>query len=244
MDKTIIYLTDNSLDEEIAELCQRKLQENAQGIPIVSVSQKPIELGKNVCLGEIGRSWISLYKGILAGIEACETPYIGIAEHDVLYTPEHLAWIPPRDDTFYYNHNCWLVEYRSKHPELEGMFSYWPRRFALSQLICHKDLLKTSTEEVMRLLELGLKTEKGMKWFGEPGLIADTYRAFVEASSGRSTQLQNYLKNYVSKYTSKAFNTNYPNLDIRHSSNFTGPKRGKKRCFSLPYWGEFKDIIK
>jgi hypothetical protein len=37
--------------------------------------------------------------------------------------------------------------------------------------------------------------------------------------------------------------TNIPNLDIRHGSNFTGPKRGKDRCYELLYWGKFDDVI-
>jgi hypothetical protein len=252
--KTIIYLTDNSLDKDLAVFCRKKLCENSKEIPIVFVSQKSLwewddnelylEGHDNIVLGEIGRSWISLYKQILAGIEAAETDYIGIAEHDCLYTSEHLLWIPPKDDIFYYNHNCWLVQWKSNHPELDGMYSYWPKRFALSQLVCHKKLLKESTEEVLNLLEMGLKVEKGMRWYGEPGLVADTYRAFISASSGRPVQLQSYLEKYTTKYKSEIFRTEIPNLDIRHGSNFTGAKRGKQRTYELPYWGKFEELIR
>lgn len=242
--KSILYLTDNSLDEKLAEFCRKKLKYDK----IISVSQRPIKFGKNVCVGEIGRSWMSLYKQILAGIEACETPYIGIAEHDCIYAPEHLNWLPLRDDTFYYNHNCWLVQWGGNHPELNGMYSYWPKRYALSQLVCHKDLLKQSTEEILNLLEMGLKVEKGLRYYGEPGLISDKFkdyvnRAFKSTVSGDSKQLQWYLRDYVNKYKSESFMTEQPNLDIRHSSNFTGAKRGKKRCFEIPYWGKFSEVI-
>lgn len=243
MNKTLLYLTDNTILDPVKTLCMNKLIEEAKEIPIISISQKPIDLGKNVCVGEIGKSWMSLYKQLLAGIEATQTDYIGICEHDCIYTYEHLSWIPPKDDIFYYNHNCWLTQWGGNHPELDGMYSYKPGRFALSQLVCHKNLLKHSTEEVMELLNMGLKVAKGMKWYGEPGLISDTYKAFVHAESGRPTQIQRYLKNYIEKYNSESFSTVNPNLDIRHSTNFTGPKRGKKRCYELPYWGKFSDVI-
>jgi len=40
-DLTILYLTHNALDEEIATFCRRKLVEAAQELPIISVSQQP-----------------------------------------------------------------------------------------------------------------------------------------------------------------------------------------------------------
>lgn len=242
-EKTIIYLTDGSLDEALATRVREILVREAGAIPIVSVSQRPVDLGRNVCLGEIGRSWMSLYSQILAGIDACDTPYIGIAEHDCLYSHEHLAWTPPSDGVFFYNFNCWLVQWGGNHPELDGMYSYWPKRYALSQLVCRKELLKQSTEEVMNLLQMGFETKKGMRWYGEPGLARDTYKAYEAAVSDKPIQLQRYLKDYLTKYTSEPFKTEIPNLDIRHGSNFTGPKRGNQKTYELPYWGRFAEVI-
>ncbi len=123
---TIIYLTDNSLDEQIAALCKRVLLREAGDLPIVSASQKPIDLGRNVCVGEIGRSWMSLYRQILAGLEAVETVSIVIAEHDCLYTHEHLSYQIPDPDAFHYNRNHWLVQWGGNHPELTACFPGGP----------------------------------------------------------------------------------------------------------------------
>jgi hypothetical protein len=241
---SILYLTDNSVSAEIGDLCKRILQREAGDIPIVSVSQRPIDFGRNVCVGEIGRSWMSLYRQILAGLDAIDTENVVIAEHDVLYTAEHLNWKPPHENAFFYNFSHWLVEWHGNHPEIDGMYSYWPKRTALSQLICTVSLLRQSTEEVMRLLDMGLKVDKGLHWYGEPGQTSEQFRrAFVEASSGRPTQLQAYLKDYITKYDTEYFRTVQPNLDIRHGSNFTGSKRGKDRRYELPYWGKFAEVM-
>ena len=80
MNKTIIHLTDNSLDEELARFCRKILVQEARDIPIVSVSQKPIKLGTNICVGKIGKSWFSLYKQLIAGLEEAKTTTIRIAE--------------------------------------------------------------------------------------------------------------------------------------------------------------------
>jgi hypothetical protein len=241
----VIYLTDNSLDERLAELVRLRLAQAADGLPVVSVSQQPVSLGTNICVGNIGRSWDSLYKQLLAGINALSTPYVVIAEHDCLYTPEHLMWMPLADDVFYYNANCWLVQWGGNHPELNGMYSYWPKRLALSQLICNRLLLKTAVEERLALLGEGKSITKQWLGCGEPGVVSERAleKARKAARSGRPIKLDQYLDQYLRKYTSAAFVTKLPNLDIRHSSNFTGPKRGKKRCYELPYWGRFETVF-
>jgi len=247
MSNTILYLTDNTLEPAIASACRVVLKREAREIPIVSVSQKPIELGLNICVGEIGRNWISLYKQILAGLEVIETGFVVIAEHDCMYSHEHLSWTPPKDDRFYYNHNHWLVQWGGNHPEMNGMYSYWPNRTALSQMIAAKDLIFESTSEVLSLLEMGLQVKRGMRWHGEFGAAnenKDFMKAAEAAESGYPIQLQRYLKNYVTKYVAEPFRTCVSNLDIRHGTNFTGPKRGKNRTFILPYWSSFENIMR
>ena len=243
---TILYLTDSSLDPEILDLCQRVLIREAGDTPIISVSQEPIDFGENVCVGKIGRSWKSLYTQMLAGLEKITTDWAVIAEHDVLYTSEHLHHEPDDKDVFWYNANCWLVVGPGgNHPELYGMYSYWPKRYALSQLIAPRQLLHDSTTEILGLIDAGLKLERGMRWYGEPGVVEGKLkRAAIAACSGRPTQLQQYLRDYVTRYGNKVFKTRLPNVDIRHGSNFTGPKRGKKRRYEIPYWGRFDELLK
>lgn len=124
------------------------------------------------------------------------------------------------------------------------MYSYWPRRLPFSQLVCSARLLRQSVEEIMRLLDMGLRVSKGQRWFGEPGIIdGRVKRAAIEAASGRPTQLQRYLKDYVTKYDHQTFASEFPSLDIRHGSNYTGPKRGKMRRYELPPWGRFAEVM-
>ncbi len=243
---SIIMCTDNTLAEPIAALCRRVLVREAGDIPIVSVSQKPIELGVNVCLGEIGRCWTSLYKQLLVGVEAAPTDWVVVVEHDCCYTHEHLSYQPDDASVFWYNSNAWLVEGPGgNHPELFGMYSYWPRRLALSQLICNKHLLKASLLERLAILETGGRMDRQFLGCGEPGVISDRalHKVQEAANSGKPIQLQRYLKDYLARYEHKVFATVNPNLDIRHGSNFSGAKRGKKRCYELEPWGRFEDVI-
>lgn len=245
MNKTIIYYTDNKLDETLAKRCREKLVEAAEGTPIISVSQKPIDLGINICVGEIGSSWLNLYKQLLAGAEAAQTEYIATAEHDCLYTNEHFKWTPHRDDVFFYNENVYLVEWGGNHPELNGMYStFWAERKALSQLVCSRRLLIESIRQRLSLLDQDIELVRKMVFAGEPGVsLLRIERAQKIAKSGKHNHLQKLLEDYLKTEVSDVFRTQIPNLDIRHKTNFTGPKRGKNRTYNLPYWGEFKNIM-
>ena len=204
MANTLLYLTDNSLEPAIAEPCRRILLREAQGLPIVSVSQRPLDFGVNICVGEIGRSWMSIYRQILAGLEAVETEWLCMIEHDVLYTSEHLHYQPSDPDIFWYNGNHWLAQWHGNHPEMEGMYSYRPSRYACSQMICTKRQLKRSTQEIVDLIEMGMKINPGLRWYGEPGTVdAKLWLASEQARSGQAVHwhkplhsTQRWLRNW------------------------------------------------
>ena len=240
--RSIIYLTDNTLDPEIMALCQRKLVEVSGDLPILSISQEPLDFGENICVGAIGRNWLSFYKQVLAGCDAAGTEWVAIAEHDCLYTSEHLHYQPGDGSVFWYNDNRWLVQWGGNHPELNGMYSWWPGSLAFSQLICGRELLRESVAERVHILEGGGNASMFGK--GEPGVVPPRAirKARKWAKSGRPVWLRKYLEDYLTKYAHDTFRTQLPNLDIRHATNFTGPKRGTRRRYELPYWGRWEDV--
>jgi hypothetical protein len=142
------------------------------------------------------------------------------------------------------------VNWGGNHPELNGMYSMWVNkdhspRLALSQLICDKHLLAASVNERLAILENGGEMDREFLGCGEPGVVSTRAleKARRIANSGESIQLQPYLNDYLKKYENRTFSTVLPNLDIRHGTNFTGPKRGKDRRYELEYWGKFSEIM-
>ena len=229
-------------------MCQKHLLCSANGHPIISVSQQPIDFGENICVGDIGRSWLSLYKQLFEGVRRAKTKYVAMAEHDCVYAPEHFRWIPPREDTFYYNDNCWLVQHSSlTKPELNGLYSYWPKRYALSQLICNRELLKQVIDKRLNILDKGRNFIKQIAHIAEPGITKINLKRLQEiADSGRSVYLRPMLKafeKYLDSEKWAIFKTEVPNLDIRHTGNFTGPKRGNSRKMNLPPWGTLQEVL-
>lgn len=234
-DISIIYYTDNSLDPFLFRKCQEYLLKAAEGKRIISVSQKPIDFGDNICIGEKGRSHYNLFYQTLVGVEAATTKYIALAEHDCLYTPEHFNWIPPTDDLFYYNTNHWLVQWGG---ELSGLYSYF-RRKVMSQLICERELYIRAIKEKLVMLEYGAEIRKGQPGACEPG-VCDNRQAFINVKKEMESKHKDVGKD---TFQAKAFSTKLPNLDIRHSSNFSGGRRANKRRFTLKPWGDFYSVM-
>ena len=236
---TVLYYSSNTVAEDI----QRVVLKNIRGMnnPIVSVTQKPVDLGKNICIGEVGSSWLNLYKQLKIAAETAETEYVAMAEDDCLYTQEHYDWIPPRNDTFYYNENVWFVQWGGNHPELNGMYSnYWTDRKALSQLVCSRDILLKDIDLKLKFLEGDIPIET----IGEPGISKLMKARALARQGGHSLGMT--LEEYASLLdAAKAdtFRTKQPNLDIKHNKNMTGPKRGKNRTYTLEPWGDFKTIM-
>jgi hypothetical protein len=104
MKKAIVYFTDSRLEEELDEAVRKQILKAANGIPIISVSQTPIDFGKNICVGIRPRNYLNLYRQLLTGIKATKKDSIVFTcEHDVFYHPSHFEFVPPKNDRIYYN---------------------------------------------------------------------------------------------------------------------------------------------
>ncbi len=108
----IVYFTDNVLDEGIMNKCREQLKKS--GLPIVSVSLKPIDFGHNIVVNE-ERGILTMFKQILAGLEKLDTDAVFLCEHDVLYHPSHFSFKPYAKDLYYYNTNSWLLRASDGH---------------------------------------------------------------------------------------------------------------------------------
>jgi hypothetical protein len=108
-DLTLLYVTDNVMEETTRKkVADYLLKVTENKYPIVSVSQKPIDLGKNILFEANKKSKFNVYKQIHIGVREVETKYVATIDDDTLYTPEHFLYRPP-DDLFAYETNCWFA---------------------------------------------------------------------------------------------------------------------------------------
>jgi len=224
--KGIVYYTDNLLDEDIMRACQRQIEKS--GLPIVSVSLRPIDFGENIVVdGERGP--LTMFKQILAGLEAIDTDVVFFAEHDVLYSTSHFDFTPGERDLFYYNQNSWKVESETG----KALFHYSNH---LSGLCAYRQLLLKHYRKRVEIVEKnGFSNRIG----------------FEPATHNR--------KERIDDYKHEVWMSEIPNIDIRHNTNLTKTRWNKEEFRNqrftkgwtisdeVPGWGvtkgRFKEIL-
>ena len=108
-DLTVIYYTSNSEKPDFEAKIRQSLLDSMGDLPLISVSQKPIEFGRNICVGQVGRSAQNVFRQMQIGVAAAKTRFVCPAESDILYPPEYFTFRPPRDDTFYLAMPLWVL---------------------------------------------------------------------------------------------------------------------------------------
>lgn len=155
-DTTLIYYTANKIPEGFARKVREHLVSVAEGRPIISVSQQPIDFGFNIHAKGLVPCMYNVYKQILMGAERANTKYVACCEDDSLYSPEHFNTVPP-ERTFFYNRDVW-------HLRPKGFF--YNGHILMSQCI-------VETEYMVETLRLRFEKFKDpdaiLGSFGEPG---------------------------------------------------------------------------
>ena len=119
MNTTIIYYTSNRENEAFEQKIRDRLPLD---FPIISVSQKPIKLGKNICVGDIGACYENVYKQMLIGCEAAKTPFVNFCEADTLYPPDYFAYQPKELNKRYWFEPVYILYPLS--PSLQNSFYF------------------------------------------------------------------------------------------------------------------------
>ena len=173
---TIVYYTSNYLEDKnpyFLSNTKKQLLEAAGDLPIVSVSQKPISLGTNICVGDIGRSHLNIYRQILIGAKEAKTEFVAMAEDDILYSFEHFHHQLPLPDRYLYDMNRISLFTWTKPP----IFSYRHNRTVVNQLIAPRQMLIDNLEERFKVFPEFAKTHGGeehaLKYFADPGRYED-----------------------------------------------------------------------
>ncbi len=204
MDKGIIYYTDNTVEEPIFSLAQKFLLE--AGLPIVSVSLKPVGFGENLVLLDEERSYPTMVKQIIMALKRSKATYVFFCENDVLYHKSHFDYLPPSDDVYYYNINNWRWGYKNDTAiSYDGLTSLSSlcvnREFALEHYKMRAKKIKEMGWDKIRSREPRwarlMGYEPGTKKIRRGGFSDDKY--MIRRSE-------------------------FPNIDIRHSKTFSKPK--------------------
>ncbi|MCR4324230.1 MAG: hypothetical protein NUV69_00905 [Candidatus Curtissbacteria bacterium] len=216
MNKTIIYYTSNHEDPAFEQKIIDCLLENCGDVPIVSVSQKPMKLGKNICVGEVGQSYVNEWRQIIIGAKTATTKYLIMAESDFLYSPEYFQF-EPKGENIYRCDNIWIMW-------LDNDKKYKRYNF-------HRKHYSEGAQIVRRKYFIDL-LEKYLEQF--PTWYNKSYK-----------ELKSHISPYYNEpYT--FFHGENPCISIKTKNGITfitGIKRGAENISkNLPYWGNVKDL--
>lgn len=217
MKKGLVYYTDNRPDPFILDVVRKQIKKCVDW-PIVSVTLKPTDFGKNIVLN-LERGYLTMFKQILTGIQNSDADILYFVEHDVLYNPSHFIFEPPKCDVFYYNENRWMVHAKTGH----ALFYH---AMSTSHLCAYKELLlEHYTKRVERVEKEGFTYKLGF----EPGNHpyprgVDYYTRETWFSEFPNIDLRHDKNLTASRWTKDGF---------RNKSNLWAWTESD----SVPYWG-------
>ncbi len=215
--KGIVYYSDCQAPLEIINASLRSIERSE--MPVVTVTLKPLISWepcsfKNIVL-PLERGYLTMFKQILAGLEALDAEFAFFCEHDVLYHPSHFDFTPPNAEQVFYNQNVWKVDAKT------GRALHY-RCSQTSGLCASRELLVEHYRKRVALVEQhGYSRKMGF----EPG----THR--------RSER--------VDDLTAAIWMSELPNVDIRHNQNLTPSRWRKEQFRDQRYtegWMESDEV--
>jgi hypothetical protein len=239
-DLTAIYYTSSHLEETnpyFLKNIEDQLLKALDGYPLIIVSQKPKMLGDNctnICIGEVGRSHLNIYRQLMIGARAAKTKYVASVEDDILYSWEHFhCKRPSKDDVFLYDMNRWSIFTWSEPP----IFSFRIGRKVVNALISPRDYIVSAMEE--RFAKFPDESKIDLSRWGDPGRYEERLGVTV-----RNTE---------------EFYSNPPIIQFNHPEGYgfiriperkdtsrtrgTHKSLGALRAFEIPFWGRAEKIL-
>lgn len=169
---------------------------------------------------DLPRSSASMYKQILSGLQASAADIVFLIEHDILYHPSHFEFVPPNKDRIYYNLNRWAIDART------GQALHYIS-WCNSHIVAYREPL--------------------LNWLTDFVALIDK-EGYSRRRMGHAIGKRKYEG--VKHYKVKTFMSEYPNVDIRHSNNFTKNRFRREQFNSdvrewqladeIPFWGKTK----
>jgi len=225
-DITIILLTNNRLPIAWQKFHKEQLLKSAGDIPIISVSQKTMDLGTNL-IQDQPPSKPNIFYQLMRGMRLVKTKYVAVCEDDTLYSPDHFTFRPP-EDSFAYNKHRWSLYSWNPIYHLKN----WIKTGAV--LIAPTKLALTLLSERFTKYPMGGEMPLGM--CGELGVYEKELG--LEVRKVITFSSQNPVIQLDTDYFTK-INETKETVERRHKKSL-----GEIKALSVPYWGESKNLVR
>ena len=139
---TIIYYTHNQEAPRFERKIQKNILDNCGGLPVVSVSHKPIDFGVNICVGEQLLSYSNVLRQTLIGLRQAKTEFCIACEDDCLYPPDYFQFTPPTKDSVYRYTNIFV--------HFDGRKRFWKKHYVEAAQMCGRKFWIERIESILR----------------------------------------------------------------------------------------------
>lgn len=216
LDATIIYYTSNKEKPEFEQRIRDNILKVSGGLPIISVTHKPINFGRNICVGNVGASGFNMFRQVQIACDAATTRYVISTEADCLYPPDYFTFEPKEENICYREKNLYVM------PQHRKFFFKKEEGATHAQIVGRKFYL----QNLDPLFE------------GMPEWDADE-KSFPKA------QLHQKYEDVFRREDIEFFETENPVVQIKTSQsmrNYTNSDRIPRD--ELPYWGTGREFRK
>jgi hypothetical protein len=137
MNTTIIYYSSNREDPAFEQKVIEQIKKvNTKNLPVISVTQKPMDFGENICVGDVGCSYLNEYRQILIGCERATTDYVFTVESDCLYPEGYFDFVPDNENVYRYKTHYVMWKFKGPyHPKDHSQASLcFKREFLITEI--------------------------------------------------------------------------------------------------------------
>lgn len=215
-DLTIIYYSSNKEKPEFEQRIRDNILKVCGDLPIISVTQKPVNFGNNICVGDVGVSGFNLFRQVLIACKTAKTKFVASIEADCLYPPDYFQFRPQRDDMCFRDENLYILvkneDYFQKKPWGSVCAQVVGREFYIETLErLFGDAPDWNIEEANFPKERSGHKQYDIFWHDKV-LLYKTENPIVSIKTGRG------LRSYTPMQSEKYYN--------------------------IPYWGDGQEFVK
>lgn len=251
---TVVYYTSNFLEKTnpfFLKNTKRQLVKAIGDLPLIVISQKPVNKKTfegyegeylNLVSGvdyqpfHEGRHHLNIYQNIMIGAQHAKTPYVAMAEDDILYSKSHFhsgelqKLIDQNMDAMLYDMNKVSLFTWTEPP----IYSFRSKRMVVNQLIAPSKRLADAMQERFDRLEVlkqqGKSEESILKFWGDPGRYEGNLGVTVQPTYKFYSQSPSIVFTHPKAY-------GY----LNHGSR---KRHGDIKIVELYDWGRAEDVLK
>ena len=175
-DTTVVYYTANTENPEFEQKIINNIKTQTD-LPVISVSRKPIDFGKNICIGEKPVCYANSWRQLLIGLKEAKTKYCIAAEADVLYPPEYFTFTPELEHKVYRYTNMFVC--------FVGKNGLWRKPWSEGAQMCGREYWIDKLENVLdkgwepmsntkKVVKSIFNTRDKYSWTGNPVITFKT----------------------------------------------------------------------